>query len=210
MVPGVFTSDSPCRAARPERGWTSATYPSGRAIAMPVGTTARSPGDRVTSTVVTRSAPASPGWAYDGSGRSGASRTTATGRPGSDTTGTLMPDGPGRGRGWLAVLVSTEPTPGLSGPAEHHERLSVPLRWWVQGTMLVATFWLAFVVSTPALVAGSATAVLVLAMAALLLGYGAVRVDVADGSLRAGRATIPGEYLAGAESLDPDATRRVA
>jgi len=110
----------------------------------------------------------------------------------------------------LAVLVSTEPTPGLSGPAEHHERLSVPLRWWVQGTMLVATFWLAFVVSTPALVAWSATAVLVLAMAALLLGYGAVRVDVADGSLRAGRATIPGEYLAGAEPLDPDATRRVA
>src|SRR3954465_8799338 len=99
-------------------------------MATPVGTTARSPGARVTSTVVTRSAPASPGWAYDGSGRggarraaaagrpgggAGASRTAAAGRPGSDTTGTLMPDGPVRGRGWLAVLVSTEPTPGLSG-----------------------------------------------------------------------------------------------
>jgi hypothetical protein len=111
-----------------------------------------------------------------------------------------MPAGPTRVRGWLAVLVSTEPTPGSPGPAEHHERLSVPLRWWVQGTMLVATFWLAW----------AATAVLALAMAALFVGYGAVRVDVADGSLRAGRARIPGEYLAGAEPLDPDATRRVA
>jgi hypothetical protein len=110
----------------------------------------------------------------------------------------------------LAVLVSTEPTAGLSGPAEYHERLSVPLRWWVQGTMLVATFWLAFVVSTPAVVAWSATAVLLLAMAGLFLGYGAPRVEVADGWLQAGRARISGEFLAGAEPLDPDATRRVA
>jgi Protein of unknown function (DUF3093) len=97
-----------------------------------------------------------------------------------------------------------------TAPAEHHERLSVPFRWWVQGTMLVAAFWLAFVVSTPAVVAWSATAVLVLAMSGLFLGYGAARVDVADGWLRAGRARISGEFLAGAESLDADATRRVA
>jgi hypothetical protein len=95
-------------------------------------------------------------------------------------------------------------------PAEHHERLSVPLRWWVQGTMLVAAFWLAFVVSTPGVVAWSATAVLVLAMAGLFVAYGAARVDVADGWLRAGRARISGEFLAGAEALDAHATRRVA
>ena len=76
--------------------------------------------------------------------------------------------------------------------------------------MLVATFWLAFVVSTPALVAWIATAVLVLAMSGLFLGYGAPRVDVADGWLRAGRARISGEYLAGAEALDAATTRRVA
>ncbi len=100
--------------------------------------------------------------------------------------------------------------PGSDSDAEHHERLSVPLRWWVQGTMLVATFWLAFVVSTPAIVAWSATAVLALAMSGLFLGYGAARVDVADGWLRAGRARISGEFLAGAESLDAHATRQVA
>jgi hypothetical protein len=88
--------------------------------------------------------------------------------------------------------------------------LSVPLRWWVQGTMLVATFWLAFVVATPALVAWSATAVMLLAMTALFLGYGSPRVDVEDGWLRVGRARISGEFLGGAEPLDPAATRRVA
>ncbi len=99
---------------------------------------------------------------------------------------------------------------GAGQPVGHHERLSVPLRWWVQGTMLIATFWLAFVVATPAVVAWSATAVLVLAMVALFRGYGSPRVEVEDGWLRAGRARIPGEFLGGAEPLDPAATRRVA
>ena len=94
--------------------------------------------------------------------------------------------------------------------ARHHERLSVPFRWWVQGTMLIATFWLAFVVATPAWVAWSATAVLLLAMALLFLVYGSPRVEVEDGWLRAGRARISGEFLGGAEPLDPASTRRVA
>jgi hypothetical protein len=95
-------------------------------------------------------------------------------------------------------------------PAAYRERLSVPFRWWVQGTMLVATFWLAFVVATPAVVAWSATAVLLLLMTGLFLSYGAPRVEVADGWLRAGRARISGEFLGGAEPLDPATTRRVA
>lgn len=102
------------------------------------------------------------------------------------------------------------PVPDIVEPASHHERLSVPLRWWVQGTMLVASFWLAFAVSTPAVVAWSATGVLVVAMVALLSGYGSPRIDVEDGWLRAGRARISGEFVGGAEPLDPEATRRVA
>ena len=93
---------------------------------------------------------------------------------------------------------------------EYAERLTVPLRWWVQGTMLVATFWLAFVVAAPALVAWSATAVLLLIMVGLFLGYGAPRVEVGDGWLRAGRARIAGEFLGDAEPLDAAETRRVA
>lgn len=97
-----------------------------------------------------------------------------------------------------------------AAPASYRERLHVPLRWWAQGTMLVATFWLAFVVSTPALVAWSATAVLLLMMVGLLLAYGAPRVEVSDGWLRAGRARISGEFLGDVEALDPAETRRVA
>jgi hypothetical protein len=76
--------------------------------------------------------------------------------------------------------------------------------------MLLATFWLAFVVSTPAAVAWSATGVLVALMVLLFLTYGAPRVDVEDGWLKAGRARIPGQYVGGAEALDPAETRRVA
>jgi hypothetical protein len=104
----------------------------------------------------------------------------------------------------------TAPVPDHPDAQGYHERLSVPLRWWVQCTMLVATFWLAFVVSTPALVAWSATGVLLLIMVGVLIGYGAPEVAVEDGWLRAGRARISGEFLGEAEPLDAGETRRVA
>jgi hypothetical protein len=100
--------------------------------------------------------------------------------------------------------------PVPSDSASYSERLGVPLRWWVQGTMLIATFWLAFVVSTPALVAWSATAVLLAIMVVVLWSYGSPRVEVCDGWLRAGRARIAGEFLGAAEPLDAAETRRVA
>jgi len=111
------------------------------------------------------------------------------------------------------VRVPESPVPpaaAIPASVDHHEKLSVPLRWWAQGTMLVATFWLAFAVATPATVAWPATAILLLAMTMLFLVYGSPRVEVEDGWLRAGRARISGEFLAGAEPLDPSATRRVA
>jgi len=76
--------------------------------------------------------------------------------------------------------------------------------------MLVATFWLAFVVSTPAVVAWSATAVMLLAMVGLFLAYGSPRVVVRDGWLVAGRARIAGEYLGEVEPLDAAQTRLAA
>jgi hypothetical protein len=76
--------------------------------------------------------------------------------------------------------------------------------------MLVATFWLAFVVAAPAVVAWSATAALLLFMTVLFVAYGSPRVVVEDGWLRAGRARISGEFLGDAVPLDPAATRRVA
>jgi len=93
---------------------------------------------------------------------------------------------------------------------EYDERLSVPLRWWVQGTMLVASFWLAVVVALPPVAAWIATGVAMALLAALLLGFGAARVQVGDGELRAGRARIGAEHLGTSTALDPEASRRLA
>jgi hypothetical protein len=92
----------------------------------------------------------------------------------------------------------------------YRERLGVPFRWWVQGTMLVATLWLVLVVAVPGTVAWPVTGVALLVLAGCLLSYGGARVEVADGELRAGRAHIAGTHLGVAEALDPEQTRRVA
>ena len=98
----------------------------------------------------------------------------------------------------------------METPAEYHERLGVPLRWWVQGTMLVASLWLAVVVALPALAAWAVTAVAMALLTLGLLSYGAARVTVRDGVFRAGRAHIDAAHLGRAVALDPEATRRTA
>jgi Protein of unknown function (DUF3093) len=90
------------------------------------------------------------------------------------------------------------------------ERLGVPLRWWVQGTMLVATLWLAVVVALPALAAWLVTAVALAMMFFWLWSYGSARVVVGDGHFRAGRAHIDAVHLGAATALDAEETRRVA
>lgn len=95
--------------------------------------------------------------------------------------------------------------------ADYDEMLHVPLRWWVQGTMFLATLWLAFIVSIPAAaIAWSATGVLAAGLTALFLGYGAARVCVRDGELHAGSARIPVSFLDEPTALDAEATRRLA
>lgn len=94
--------------------------------------------------------------------------------------------------------------------ATYAERLSVPIRWWAQGTMLVASVWLALIVAVPEPVAWVTTAV---AMALLTLGlvwYGDVRLRVEDGWFTAGRARIEAHHLGAVQALDAEQTRRVA
>jgi hypothetical protein len=93
---------------------------------------------------------------------------------------------------------------------EYAERLSVPLRWWVQGTMMVATLWLAVVVAMPPLAAG-AVGLFAAALVALgFLAYGSARVEVSGGEFRAGRAHIPTTYVGSVTPLDAEQTRRCA
>jgi hypothetical protein len=93
---------------------------------------------------------------------------------------------------------------------DYRERLGVPLRWWVQGTMLVASLWLAVVVATPGEVAWVVTALAMLLLGAGLLAYGNVTISVADGEFRAGRAHIEGRHLGAVVALDAEQTRRTA
>lgn len=92
----------------------------------------------------------------------------------------------------------------------YDERLHVPLRWWVQATMFVASIWLAFVVALPAAVAWGATVVIALAVVGLFLGYGSTRIRIESGELHAGRARIPVLLLAEPTALDAEATRLLA
>ena len=92
----------------------------------------------------------------------------------------------------------------------YRERLGVPLRWWVQGTMLVATFWLAVVVAMPAVAAWLVTAVMVAMLVFALWSYGSTQLVVSDGTFRAGRAHIDARFLGAAWPLDPEETRRAA
>ena len=101
--------------------------------------------------------------------------------------------------------MSTKP-----GPADYDERLYVPLRWWALLTMFLATVLLAFLVATPAWVAFAVTGVLTLAVVTVLVGYGAARVSVHDGTFRAGRAQIPVTFLGVPVPLDAAASHRAA
>ena len=47
-MPGAFSTVTPCLAASPERGRTCPSLPAGRAMAMPVGISARAPGASAT------------------------------------------------------------------------------------------------------------------------------------------------------------------
>ena len=90
------------------------------------------------------------------------------------------------------------------------ERLGVPLRWWVQGTMLVAMLWLAVAVATPTPVAWLVTAVALALLFFCLWAFGNARVVVSHGELRAGRAHIQARHIGTATPLDAEQTRRTA
>jgi hypothetical protein len=101
------------------------------------------------------------------------------------------------------MTMSTETVPMYS------ERLYVPLRWWVQATMFLATVWLAFQVALPAWLAWAATGSLLGAVFGMFAWVGSARIEVRDGVLYVGPAKIAIEHLGAAEALDKDETRRV-
>lgn len=94
-------------------------------------------------------------------------------------------------------------------PTTYDERLTVPLRWWVWATMLLATFWLAFIVAVPEWIAWSGTGVLVAATYGLFFWVGSSRIMLRDGVLHVGPAHIALSHVGQVDALDKDETRRV-
>ncbi|GAA1930080.1 DUF3093 domain-containing protein [Nocardioides hwasunensis] len=93
---------------------------------------------------------------------------------------------------------------------DYAERLTVPLRWWAQGTMLVASLWLALVVAVPGIFAWSTTVVALGLMVALFTSYGRARVAVDGSTFRAGRAHISLTHVGEVTPLDAEGVRRQA
>ncbi|MGN6161137.1 MAG: DUF3093 domain-containing protein [Marmoricola sp.] len=98
----------------------------------------------------------------------------------------------------------------IGNTTSYHERLTVPIRWWVQATMFLASIWIAFIVATAAWVAWGVTAVCVVLTLMLLLKIGSARVAVVDGVLYADAAHIELRFLGNPEVLDAEQTRRAA
>lgn len=92
----------------------------------------------------------------------------------------------------------------------YSERLRVPVRWWLQGGLLVASFWLALIVSIPERAAWGITAVVMLLLAMGFAAYGRARIVVSDGWLHAGRAKIELKFVGPSQPLDPTQTRAVS
>ena len=95
---------------------------------------------------------------------------------------------------------------------DYAERLTVPLRWWAQGTMLVASLWLAVIVAVPdqTYIAWLATAFAVAAMVSLFIGYGSARISVTGAHLQAGRANIALLLVGNVPALSAVVVRRLA
>jgi len=96
----------------------------------------------------------------------------------------------------------------MTGP--YRERLSVPLRWWAQGVMFIATVFIAVFLWVPGILAWTITGTIVLLFALAMQSYGSASIEVRDGWLYAGRAKIETSFLGNAESLSADEAWQVA
>lgn len=94
-------------------------------------------------------------------------------------------------------------------PPPYRETLRVPVSWWLFGLLGGFTvWWVCFVAFAPGAAAGAA----LLTASGVAFGlwrYGGLEVRLSASGLHAGRATLPWEYVAGAQVLDSEDTRRV-
>ncbi|MGP8001478.1 MAG: DUF3093 domain-containing protein [Streptosporangiaceae bacterium] len=89
----------------------------------------------------------------------------------------------------------------------YHERLRVPVSWWVLGlgsALMLGAGFLAGFDWEPALAVYAAITV---PLAAFLVGWGWLRIEVNGGELRVGQARLPLAQAGPVTTLDEDQTR---
>jgi hypothetical protein len=89
----------------------------------------------------------------------------------------------------------------------YHERLRVPLSWWVVGLATIAILATEVVPGWPLAVQVSTYVVLVGGFAAVLLNWGRPSVDVGAGELRVGAARLPLTAVGEVTALNEAQTR---
>jgi hypothetical protein len=89
----------------------------------------------------------------------------------------------------------------------YHERLSVPLSWWLVGLATIAFLATEVVPGWPLPVEALIFVAIVGALVAMLLNWGRLSVDVDGGELRAGHARLPLTAVGEVTALDEAQTR---
>lgn len=89
----------------------------------------------------------------------------------------------------------------------YHERLRVPVTWWVLGMISVFMLGAGFLAGFDWEPALAVYAVLTVVLAAILIGWGWLRTEVADGELRVGRDRLPLSLAGEVTALDQEQTR---
>lgn len=89
----------------------------------------------------------------------------------------------------------------------YHERLSVPLSWWLVGLATIAILATEVIPGWPLPVEAIIYVVLVGALVGLLLNWGRLSVEVSGGELRAGQARLPLTAIGEVTALDEAQTR---
>jgi hypothetical protein len=89
----------------------------------------------------------------------------------------------------------------------YHERLRVPVSWWVLGMISVLMLGAGFLAGFDWEPALAVYGVLTVGLAAILLGWGQLRTEVADGELRVGRDRLPLTLAGEVTALDEEQTR---
>jgi hypothetical protein len=89
----------------------------------------------------------------------------------------------------------------------YHERLRVPVTWWVLGMVSVLMLGAGFLAGFDWQPALAVYGTLTVGLAAILLGWGRLRTEVTDGDLWVGRDRLPLALAGEVIALDEEQTR---